>query len=44
MSKDDVKSNYEYTEFYIFAYDSDGKEIDSVALFVNKTYIGESNE
>ena len=25
MSKDDVKSNYEYTEFYIFAYGADGK-------------------
>ena len=44
MSKDDVKSRYEDTEFHIFAYGADGKEIDSVALFTNKTYIGESNE
>jgi hypothetical protein len=41
MSKDDVDSNYQYTEFHIFAHGADGEEIDSVALFVNKKYIGE---
>jgi hypothetical protein len=41
MSKDDVDSNFQYTEFHIFAHGADGEEIDSVALFVNKTYIGE---
>lgn len=40
MSRDDMNSNYKYTEFHIFAYGADGKEIDSVALFANKTYIG----
>ncbi len=37
---DGVNSNYEYEDFHIFAYGDDGKEIDSVALFANKTYIG----